>query len=65
MALVQVGVPGEQTVCGAQGDSDHPPTPNHVLGVRGGASVWACALDSQIVGTEPEAVGYLHPEEDE
>ena len=64
LALVQVGVLGEQVVYGGQDDSDHPPTPNHVRVGRGGASVWGGALDmpSSWCGGSV-GVGYLHLEQ--
>ena len=39
LGLVKVDALREQTVCGAQGNSDHPPAPSHVLLAKGGASV--------------------------
>ena len=46
LALVQVGVSGEQVACGGQDDSHHPPALSRVRMARGGALRTGDAVDS-------------------
>ena len=56
---------GEQVVCGGQGNSNHPPAPNHVLVVTDGTLGRSGALNMQSSWHGASVgIGFLHQEGD-